>query len=194
VVFERQYALMENARSNTIQATFGDGSGTELPCADIMVAYNGDLVRNIAAFAMVGSSAQVAADNTSRALYGDLRESRTDLVCDSDAQALALATGWVQRYKDPELRVTQIVIRPRSKPSVLFPQVLGRRVRDLIRVVVRPGGGETITRDCHIAGITHTISGADWVTVFDLWSASVYQTYATSRWDVGTWDGAAWFF
>lgn len=198
VVFEDQYALVEQARSNTIQATFGDGSGSELECSDVGIEYNGDLIVNIASYARVGSTAQIAPDptGTSRALYGDHRASRTDLVCETDAQALALATFDVARYKDPELRVTQIKIKPLGDPDKLWPQALGRRVRDLVRVVVRPIGGGTITRDCHIAGIHHETDGASWTTTFDLWSASVYQLYATSRWDVGTWDGAttSWFF
>lgn len=194
IIFDQQYALMENTRSNEIQATFGDGSGTELPCANIDVAYNGDLVANLASFARVGGSAQNVADNASRALYGDRRASRTDLVCETDTQALGLATFWVERYKDPELRVVRIQIKPRKNPALLFPQVLGRRPRDLIRVVVRPIGGGVITRDCHIAGITHRVTADDWTTTFDLWSATVYQTFASSRFDVGKWDSAAWFF
>lgn len=193
-VFERQYALIENTRSNVVQATFGDGSGAELPCADIAVAYNGDLVRNIASFARVGSTAQTVADNTSRALYGDRRAVRTDLVCETDAQALALATWTVEQFKNPELRVTAIRIKPRNNPARLFPQVLGRRVRDLIRVVVRPLGGGTITRDCHIAGISHDVTNDDWTTTFTLWSASVPQMYATSKWDTGKWDSSSWFY
>jgi hypothetical protein len=74
----------------------------------------------------------------------------------------------VQRYGQPEERVEQIVVKPRADPTRLFPQVLGRRVRDLVRVVVNPLGGGTITQDCHIAGIHHEISEDDWTTTFDL--------------------------
>lgn len=194
VCFEQQYALMENDRSSSIQATFGDGSGSELPCSDIAVAYNGDLVRNIVGFARVGGTAQFADDPSSRQLYRDRRETRTDLLCETDAQALSLAEFFVERFKDPELRVTQIKVKPRADPARLFPQVLGRRVRDLVRVVVRPLGGGTITRDCYIAGISHDVSRDDWVTTFDLASASVYQAYATSRFDIGRFDTATFFF
>jgi hypothetical protein len=194
VTFENQFALIENSRSNSIQATFGDGGGSELPYAEIEVHYDGDLVKNIASFARVGGTAQTSSDNTSRALYGDRRESRTDLVCESDAQALGLAQWWVARYKDPELRVTKITIKPRRDPANLFPQALGRRVRDLIRVVRRPAGGHTITRDCFIAGISHTITPEDWTTEFELWSATAYTAFSTSRWDTGVFDTATWFF
>lgn len=196
LVFEQQYALMESTRSNTIQATFGDAGGSELRYSDAELAYSGDLVKNIASFARVGSTAQTASDASSRSLYGDRRESRTDLVCETDAQALNLATFYVERFKQPEKRVTGITIRPRRAPATLFPQVLGRRVRDLVRVKRQPPGGHTVTRDCHIAGVHHVIdkSQGTWDTTFDLWSATVYQTYSTSRYDVALYDSAAYFF
>ncbi len=192
--FEQQYALIEDTRSNTIQATFGDGTGTELGCADIAAEYDGSLVVNMAAFARVGGSAQTAADNISRALYGDRRATRTDLICETDVQASALATFEVEQFKAPELRITQVTVRPQADPTRLWPQVLGRRVRDLVRVVLRPIGGGTITRDCHISGIHHASNGEEWTTTFDLSSATVYQSFAASRWDVGSWDSSAWFF
>lgn len=195
VYFERQYALMENTRSNTVQATFGDGGGSELPYADPVVAYDGQLVRNIVSFARVGGTAQLVFDNSSRSLYGDQRETRTDLVCETDTQALNLATFFLNQYKDPERRITQITVKPRRAPASLYPQVLGRKVRDLVRVISRPPGGFTLTRDCHIAGISHNVSArGDWTTTYDLWSATFFEAYSTSRWDVAKWDSAAWFF
>jgi hypothetical protein len=192
--FDGQTALLDNVRSNTIQATFDDGTAGGIPCADVTPAYNGDLTFNIAAFARVGGTAQVAADSTSRALYGDRRYSRTDLVCETDAQALSLASWWVARFKDPELRITRIRVLPRHDPVRMFPVALGLRIRDLVRVTVRPIGGGVITQDCHISGITHAVTGDDWVTDLDLVSAAFTQTYYTSKWDLATWDASSWFF
>lgn len=194
VTFEQQYALIENSRSYTVQATFGDGSGSELPCADVALAYSGDMVRNIASFARVGGTAQTTDSPESRQVYRDRRETRTDLLCETDAQALGLAEWFVERFKDPEERVIRIVVKPRRDPKRLFPQVLGRKVRDLIQVVVRPLGGGTITRSCHISGISHEVTGDDWTTTFELASASVYQQYTDSRFDVGRFDEMTFFF
>lgn len=194
VVFEDQYALMESSRCNTVQATFGDGTGPELPCADITPVNTGQKIRNIVSYARAGGTAQTVADATSRALYHDKRLTRTDLVCETDVQALALATFDLEVYKAPQKLFSAIRVLPLASPTLLFPQVLGRRVRDLIRTVARPLGSPTITRDCHVAGISHDITSGNWVTDFDLWDASVYQLYSTSRWDVGTWDASSWFF
>lgn len=195
IVFRQQDALLTATRSTTIQATFGDGSGAEIPCSDVTPAYNGDLVKNIVSFQRVGGTVQTVADNTSRALYGDRRESRSDLICTTDTQALTLASYYLAAFKDPELRITKIRVKPRYNPALMFPVVLGLRVRDLVRVVVRPiGGGTAITQDCYIAGISHTVTGDDWVTDFDLWSAAFIETFAMSKWDLGAWDSASWFF
>jgi hypothetical protein len=194
VCFEDQYALMEQPRSNTIQAVFGDGTGPELGCANITPVNGGQTIKNIVSYARVGGTAQTKDDPTSRALYRDKRLTRTDLICETDAQALALATFDLEVYKAPKKRFSAIRVKPRGNPTALFPQVLGRRMRDLVRTVARPLGSPTIIRDAFIAGVHHDISGDDWITDFDLWDATVFQTYSTSRWDVARWDQAAWFF
>lgn len=194
IVFDDQYALMEQARSNTVQATFGDDHSTELPCSDMTPVNGGLTIKNIVSYTRVGGTAQTVTDATSRALYLDKRLTRTDLVCETDAQALALATFDLTVYAQPKKRISAIQVQPRRSPAALFPQVLGRRMRDLVRVVARPLGSPTVTRDNFISGVHHRVSADNWVTDFDLWDATVYSTYSTSRWDTARWDSAAWFF
>lgn len=189
-----QYSLIESSRSRNSQVTYGDGGGSEIGYSDIQLAYNGDLVANIASFARTGGTAQTTTDEDSRALYGDRRYTRTDLVCETDAQALALAQLWIARYSEPEQRVVSIQLKPRRSASTMFPDVLGRRVRDLVTVNRQPPGSYTISRDCHVAGISHTITAGDWVTDIDLWSGRPWTDFATSLWDTGLWDTARWFF
>lgn len=193
VVFDQQTALIDNTRSVTSQATFAD-DGTGLPYADAEVAYDSDLVVNWAAFTPTGGTTQSVFDATSRALYGDRRSTETALICETDGQALALAQWVVQQYKDPEYRFTSITVKPRRAPSTLWPQVLGRLVRDQITVVRNPPGSYAISQTCHIAGVSHAITEDNWVTTWDLWSATAYAAYAGSRWDTGQWDSALWFF
>lgn len=193
VVFDQQTALIDNTRSVISQVTFAD-DGTGLPYVDAEVAYNSDLVVNYAAFTRTGGSAQTVADATSRALYGTRRRTDTNLICETDAQALALAQWRVQQGKDPELRFTKITLKPRKAPSTLYPQVLGRLVRDQITVKRNPPGSFAITQACHIAGVSHEITPDSWTTTWQLWSATPYVAYAASRWDTGKWDSALWFF
>lgn len=193
ITFDGQHALIENSRSVTSQATFGD-SGNDLHYSDAELAYASDLIINWAAYTATGGTVQSAYDATSRALYGDRRDTRTDLICETDAQALTLAQWTVQQYKDPELRIVKIELRPRRSPAGLWPQALGRAIRDQITVNRHPPGGHTITQACHIAGISHDVTPDSWVTTWDLWSATPYVAYANSRWDTGLWDTAVFAF
>jgi hypothetical protein len=194
IVFRDIYSLIERTASNTIQATFGDGAG-ELPYSDAPPVYTGDTLVNIAAFARNGSeNTVVSADATSRALYGDSQDPRGDLMCETDTQVQTLADLWVQRFKDPEYRFATVVVKPRNRPTVLFPQALGREIRDLIRVRRRPPGGLLISQDSFISGVSHSMSGADFSTVFELASSKPYTNFTTSRFDTGKWDTATWFY
>lgn len=192
VTFENRYALIENARSNTVQATFGDGGGTEIPYTDIVVEYDGDQVHNYVQYARTGGTVQTAADATSRALYGDQSQgNRSDLICETDAQALDLARYHLAVRKDPEKRITSISLAPAQpqRAAVVMPQALGRRVRDLIRVVRRPTGRpNTITRDVFVSGIAHRFDAGDWRTTFELFSATGNQVFSSSRYDAATFD------
>lgn len=194
IVFTNGHSLIESQRSRISQVTYGDGGSPEVPYSDIKLAYNGDLVSNIAAFARTGSTVQISADPSSRALYGDRRQVRTDLVCETDIQVRALADLWITRYSQPEQRVTSITLKPRNNPTVMFPDVLDRRVQDLCTITRRPPDGRTITNLCHISGISHEITKDDWKTTFPLWSATPWTPYANSLWDTGRWDEALWFF
>lgn len=194
VTFAGQLALIEDTRSYISQATFAD-DGTGLRYLTATTAYDASLVVNVAAYTRVGGSLQLVGDATSRALYGDVPDVQSSLICETDAQALALAQWRVQQYASPEYRFTSITLQARGDPTNLWPQVLGRLVRDQVTVVRNPPGGFTIEQACHIAGIAHEINvGGDWKATFQLWSATSYTAFAASRWDTGLWDSAVWFF
>jgi hypothetical protein len=196
VMFVDQLALIEDPRSNTVQATYGDGGGSEIAYSDIELAYDGSLLANIATLSRSGGTAQTSADAASRALYGDARYARSDLVCETDAQVDTLADIWVARYSQPEQRVTRITLSPRRDPATMYPDLLGRKIRDLVRVKRRPPGSYTITRDVYVAGISHQITAEPkaWTTTLDLWSATPWTEFSTSLWDTGLWDSALWMF
>jgi hypothetical protein len=101
----------------------------------------------------------------------------------------------VQTHKDAEFRIDQIRFTPRKQPTSVLPlHAIGRRVRDLIRINLRPAGGHTITRDCFISGIGHDLTQeGDWTVTWDLQSASPWTGFSTSLWNTGVWDTATWF-
>jgi hypothetical protein len=193
ITYASRNGLVEQDRSVTAQATFAD-DGTGESYAAAQVAYDGELVVNYASYTREGGTAQVATSEASRARYRERRVVKTGLICESDAQALSLAQWEILQYSEPEYRFTSLTVYPRRNAETLFPQVLGRRVRDMIRIVRTPPGGYTIDRRCHIAGISHQIDINNWQTTWQLWSAELYAQFALSRWDEGEWDTALWSF
>jgi hypothetical protein len=195
VWFADQYGLLEDARSVSSQATFTDYIDDLYPVAEITPDDSGDLLANIVAFARVDGTAQSFADASSRALYGDLRYTRTDLVSETDPQVAGVAEFYLQRYREPEYRFASLKVTPRTKPSTLFRKVLDLRVRDRVTVVHDHPGGHTVTRSNFLSGVSHTMSqGGQWDVVFELQSATPYDSFASSRWDAAVWDGAPWFY
>lgn len=196
IIFQHNYALIENTRSNTRQVLWGDDPAAgELPYTDVEPNYDGDMIINVAQYARVNGTAQVVTNEASRALYGPAGLPRTDLMCETDAQVKTLAQFDILQYADPTQRISHIGVTPLSpdpaRSAQMWPVVLGARVRDLHRVLRRPAGGYTITKDVHVSGIHHRIRLDDWRTTFDFFSAEIYQ--GIGRWDYGVWDTSEWF-
>ena len=116
--FQNRYALLENSRSNSITATFGDGSGNELPCVDVEVDTDEDRLVNLVSFARDGGTAKVVGDATSRALYGDKTYQRHDLITVADGEVAGLAELYVAAHKDAELRVKSLTFAPRTPARI----------------------------------------------------------------------------
>ena len=174
VFFRGRHGLLEEARSNTSQATFGD-TGAELPYFGISPSYDEEQIFNLARVTRAGGVEQVASNAASRAKY--LTHTYTpssDLLMQSDPAALNYANYVVALAKDAEYRFDALVINPQVDPANLFPQVLGRRIGDRITVRRRPPGGGLIERDVFIVGISHAAvaESDEWLTTWQLQSAS----------------------
>lgn len=176
LVFADRNAKYTVPRMVASQATFGD-SGSELHYSDIRATYDDELVANEINMARVGGTNQQVTDGTSIALYGGGAArsiSRTDLICQSDAEAQALAYYILGIRKDAEYRFTQMQIKPQSSPSTLYPQVLGRLVLDRVTIKRRPLSAYTISKDCFIEGVSHVVTPDMWTTTFNVGSASAF--------------------
>jgi hypothetical protein len=173
VVFRNRLALLTDTRSSISQCTFGDGGGSELPGTDVGVAYDDTQLVNYARVTRVGGVEQSAVDTASQQTYLTRTYERSDLIIETDSDALNLAQWVVSTSKDPELRFNELSFNPRAADATLWPQALGREIGDRITVVRRPpGGGSAITRDVFIRGISHeaTASTNSWKTVWSLQS------------------------
>lgn len=181
VVFRNRHAIFTDSRSKNVQATFGD-SGSELRYKNdgLTLVYDHESLANRVQVARAGGVQQIATDIPSVAAYLTKTFNRSDLLLQTDGEALSWAQWILLVSKDPELRFSTMVINPLRDTTNLFPQVLGREIGDRIRILRRPpGGGSAIQRDCFIRGISHSITPSTWLTTWVLQSATDYGNFFT---------------
>jgi hypothetical protein len=180
VVFRQRRDILEDPRSATSQAVFGDQGGTQLPYQAVGRA-NDDttLANDVQITAANGGTLQEAQNPASIATYLFPRSyARDDVLLTSDAEALSYAQ-WVLRVSlAGEDRFDTLTVTP-LRDLRLWPHVLGRDIGDRITIVRDPPGMPAITKDVFIRGISHTVdySAGTWQTVWDLQDASKYAGF-----------------
>lgn len=178
VIFRNRQALLEDARSNTSQGSFGDNVG-EIPYKDLTISTDDATFYNEVAVTRAGGAEQVAVDGTSQALfYRKTFKPPTAPILETDTDALAYAQYLLSVSSNPELRFDTMVIDPRFQPTDLYPHALGRQIGDRVTVTRRPpGGGDPIIRDQFIRGISHTFADLEWATTWTLQDANKYGSF-----------------
>jgi hypothetical protein len=195
VVFDDRVSIVSEDRCITSQATFD--STTKLnQFSDVDIVYDDDLIYNIVRVnrkvtsassgdSLIGTTVTIG-NAESQSIYGartldlELPIPSTYNSDTSYGQSTAndMALFLSSQYANPELRPDSITFKPRRDPVALWPQVLGRRLRDRITVKFAvPGGGAAVERDCFVAQIQHSGSPADWTTRFGLSSATFFTGF-----------------
>jgi hypothetical protein len=181
LVFRERSAVLNDPRSATSQATFGDGGGDELPYKDggLQFAYDVDTLINRIAAAREGGATVVLEDAASIQKYRVKSPiNPSDLLLEDDTAVTNWASYLLAVSSRPELRFTSMEIWPRVDPERLWPQVLGRDIGDRITVIRRPpGGGDPIIRDVFIRGIEHVVTPDNWITRWTFQSASRFAFF-----------------
>lgn len=124
---------------DTVQATFGDGGGSELAYRDLDVDYSDSFLRNEIRTARVGGELQTASDSASKGEYDERPESLTDLPVTTDVDAEDIGDAVLAKFKDPMYRVRSF------KPAMHKPEVAAAvnalDIGDRIRLLRTPVGG-----------------------------------------------------
>lgn len=178
--FRNRYAVLNEARSNTSQATFGTGPG-EIPYVGTPGVSNdrGQMFNTVRA-SRTGGTSQSASDAASIARNRErVSPERSNLPLQTDSEALSWAKYVLGTVANPELRFSSLQLDTRADPAV-YPQALGRLFGDRVTVVRRPPG-VVDSRELYIRGIEHTWSPPDrWLTTWALESVIKY-----SFWTIG---------
>jgi hypothetical protein len=184
VVYRNRHALITDTRSNTAQAIFGDAgiSAGEIPFVASPVDYDDQTLANRVSITRVGGTEQVEDDLASQAKYLRKTYQRSDLVMETDGEALNYAGQLLSQAKEPELRFSRLDFNvPRAGTGdLIWPTLLGRDLGDRATVRRRPpGGGAVNDRDVFIRGIAMSSDGSDWKVSFNPLQAASRQQFFT---------------
>ena len=159
----RQFVVDAQAASPTVF----NQTGTGINYAGITFALDDKTIVNKATVTRIGGTAQTYSDATSIAQYFTRSITATDMLMQTDANALALATAYVDSRKETSIRIETItldLVTPNYSAGVTVG--LSLEFFDTVDITNEQPGGSTIQKKLQIQGIAHTITPNTWVTTF----------------------------
>lgn len=178
VVFRERYSELTLAASATSNATFTELASGDCPYQDLTFSYSDDVLKNQVVVSRVNGTTQATMqDDASIALYGVRTEQLSDLLVTADSEARQIGELYLTIYGNPEYFPEQMTLVPESKPATLYPQVLGRELRDRVTVTFTSPGGISRTVQCFVDGVEHVVTPGRWETKFMLTNATYYDNF-----------------
>lgn len=167
-VFKSKDWLTTDTRSTVIQGYVGYDT---IPVGAQNVNYvtaetSWELARiaNDVQFIRVGGTLQHVEDTASQSSYGERTLPKSDFTNTTDGEVLALATRYLNAFKDSRMRVDSVELEANDDPSnddlnrLMWDTQLG----DRLSVLISPPFGWTIEREVHVMGISHHITPELW--------------------------------
>ena len=157
----RQFVYDAQAASPTIF----NQNGTGINYAGITFALDDKTIVNKATVTRIGGTAQTYSDATSIAQYFTRSITATDMLMQSDANALALATAYVTSRKETSIRIETItldLVTPSYTAGVTA--ALSLDFFDTVDITNEQPGGSTIQKKLQVQGIAHNITPNTWTT------------------------------
>lgn len=173
LVFRDKQRIFTESRGMTSQATFSDTSS--LRYSDITML-DVPIVNDVTVTYGVHGRSVRSTDSASIDAYRNRSIAVTTNLAGRSA-ALHLANWLVFRFKDPVSVPLSITIKPGANPNIYFPQVLGRKLCDMVTVIRTPKvngvASAAVSTKCWIRGISHAYANHVWEsTTFYLQDAS----------------------
>ena len=157
----RQFVYDAQAASPTIF----NQTGTGINYAGITFALDDKTIVNKATVTRTGGTPQTYSDATSIAQYFTRSITATDMLMQTDANALALATAYVDTRKETSIRIETItldLVTPSYTAGVTA--ALNLDFFDTVDITNEQPGGSTIQKKLQVQGIAHNITPNTWTT------------------------------
>lgn len=144
--------------------TFAD-DGTNISFQQAVVAYDDTTLLNSVTVQRVGGTAQTAFDQTSIDTYFIHSGSRSDILVQTDAEALNQAQAILATRKDPEPRIDSIQLNLYDDVNPTKPlSGIDIELLDGVTVIKTMPGASSITQSSVVIGINHDITKQSFVT------------------------------
>jgi hypothetical protein len=157
----RQFVYDAQSASPTIF----NQTGTGINYAGITFALDDKTIVNKATVTRIGGTAQTYSDAASIAQYFTRSITASDMLMQTDANALSLATAYVTSRKDTSIRIETITLdltTPNYASGVTA--ALNLDFFDTVDITNEQPGGSTIQKKLQVQGIAHNITPNTWTT------------------------------
>jgi hypothetical protein len=156
----RQFVYDAQSASPTV---FNQTGG--ISYAGITFALDDKTIVNKATVTRIGGTAQTYSDATSIAQYFTRSITATDMLMQTDANALSLATAYVQSRKDTSIRIETITLDLQTPSySAGITAALSLDFFNTVDITNEQPGGSTIQKKLQVQGIAHNITPNTWTT------------------------------
>jgi hypothetical protein len=157
----RQFVYDAQAASPTIF----NQNGTGINYAGITFALDDKTIVNQASVTRIGGTTQTYADAASIAQYFTRSITAQNMLMQTDANALALATAYVTSRKDTSIRIETITLDLMT-PSYTagVTAALSLDFFNTVDITNEQPGGSTIQKKLQVQGIVHNITPNNWTT------------------------------
>jgi len=157
----RQFVYDAQAASPTVF----NQTGTGINYAGITFALDDKTIVNKATVTRIGGTAQTYSDAASIAQYFTRSITATDMLMQTDANALALATAYVDSRKETSIRIETItldLVTPNYTAGITA--ALSLDFFNTVDITNEQPGGSTIQKKLQVQGIAHNITPNTWTT------------------------------
>ena len=158
---------------NTVVSSFGaaptifNQNGTGINYADLKFAFDDKLIINQATAQRLNGTEQTTTDYNSVDQYFIHSVRVTDLLMETDSEALNLARSYVATHKDTTIRIDEMTLDLTTlnyTDGVLAG--LGLDYFDVVQITNDQQGGSVLTKTLQIMGIAHDITPNTWQVRF----------------------------
>lgn len=154
-------------KKSGVNPTFFSNDGTGIGYRNIVTALDDKLVINQTSITRSGGTAQVANNTASQIKYFPHSYTATDLLVQTDAQALDIAQAYTATRAETTLRVDALTLDLNSADYAAgITAALTLDFFDTIRVKNVGQDGTIIDKTLQCMGVTHEITPATWLTTF----------------------------